>query len=249
MSNIDISGLDKTYATTPPVSALQGVDLTIRSGEFVALLGPSGCGKSTLLNIIAGFEAPSLGGLTVNGQEIVQPAPERGVVFQEAALFPWLNVWDNVVFGPQVQGVAKSVYEPRAKEMLKIMGLSAFESSLPVQLSGGMRQRVGIARVLTMGSKILLMDEPFGALDAQTRLSMQELLLKVWQQLKPTVVFVTHDIDEALFLADTVYVMSSRPGRIQARLDVPFERPRQLELTTSAAFNQMKLEILRQMRH
>ena len=228
MSNIDISGLDKTYATTPPVSALQGVDLTIRSGEFVALLGPSGCGKSTLLNIIAGFEAPSLGGLTVNGQEIVQPAPERGVVFQEAALFPWLNVWDNVVFGPQVQGVAKSVYEPRAKEMLKIMG---------------------IARVLTMGSKILLMDEPFGALDAQTRLSMQELLLKVWQQLKPTVVFVTHDIDEALFLADTVYVMSSRPGRIQARLDVPFERPRQLELTTSAAFNQMKLEILRQMRH
>ncbi len=249
MSNIDISGLDKTYATTPPVSALQGVDLTIRSGEFVALLGPSGCGKSTLLNIIAGFEAPSLGGLTVNGQEIVQPAPERGVVFQEAALFPWLNVWDNVVFGPQVQGVAKSVYEPRAKEMLKIMGLSAFESSLPVQLSGGMRQRVGIARVLTMGSKILLMDEPFGALDAQTRLSMQELLLKVWQQLKPSVVFVTHDIDEALFLADTVYVMSSRPGRIQARLDVPFERPRQLELTTSAAFNQMKLEILRQMRH
>ena len=249
MSNIDISGLDKTYATTPPVSALQGVDLTIRSGEFVALLGPSGCGKSTLLNIIAGFEAPSLGGLSVNGQEIVQPAPERGVVFQEAALFPWLNVWDNVVFGPQVQGVAKSVYEPRAKEMLKIMGLSAFESSLPVQLSGGMRQRVGIARVLTMGSKILLMDEPFGALDAQTRLSMQELLLKVWQQLKPTVVFVTHDIDEALFLADTVYVMSSRPGRIQARLDVPFERPRQLELTTSAAFNQMKLEILRQMRH
>ena len=249
MSNIDILGLDITYATQPPVVALKGVDLTVRSGEFVALLGPSGCGKSTLLNMIAGFEQPSLGELLVNGVPVHEPGPERGVVFQEAALFPWLSVWDNVVFGPQVQGVAKSVYEPRAKEMLKIMGLSAFESSLPVQLSGGMRQRVGIARVLTMGSKILLMDEPFGALDAQTRLGMQELLLSVWQQLKPTVVFVTHDIDEALFLADTVYVMSSRPGRIQARLEVPFERPRQLELTTSSAFNQMKLDILKQMRH
>jgi NitT/TauT family transport system ATP-binding protein len=249
MSKIDILGLDKTYATQPPVVALKGVDLTVHSGEFVALLGPSGCGKSTLLNMIAGFEQPSLGELLVNDLPVHEPGPERGVVFQEAALFPWLSVWDNVVFGPQVQGVAKSVYEPRAKEMLKIMGLSAFESSLPVQLSGGMRQRVGIARVLTMGSKILLMDEPFGALDAQTRLSMQELLLSVWQQLKPTVVFVTHDIDEALFLADTVYVMSSRPGRIQARLEVPFERPRQLELTTSSAFNQMKLDILKQMRH
>jgi len=249
MSTIDILGLDKTFSTEPPVVALKGVDLRVRSGEFVALLGPSGCGKSTLLNMIAGFEQPTQGELLVNGQPVRQPGPERGVVFQEAALFPWLSVWDNVVFGPKVQGVAKSVYEPRAKEMLSIMGLSAFEKTLPVQLSGGMRQRVGLARVLTMGSQILLMDEPFGALDAQTLLSMQELLLTVWQQLKPTVVFVTHDIDEALFLADTVYVMSSRPGRIQARLEVAFERPRNLELTTSAGFNQMKLEVLKQMRH
>jgi len=249
MSNIEIKNLNKIYPTTPPVIALEGVELQVKSGEFVALLGPSGCGKSTLLNIIAGFEQSSTGVLSVDQSPVLRPGPERGVVFQEAALFPWLSVWDNVIFGPKVQGVARSIYEPRAKEMLKLMGLSAFEASLPVQLSGGMRQRVGIARVLTMGSQILLMDEPFGALDAQTRLSMQELLLSVWQQLKPTVVFVTHDIDEALFLADTVYVMSSRPGRIQAKLEVPFDRPRSLELTAGGDFNRMKLEILKQMRH
>ena len=249
MSNIEIKKLNKTYPTTPPVVALEGVDLDVKSGEFVALLGPSGCGKSTLLNIIAGFEQASAGEMAVDQSPVHRPGPERGVVFQEAALFPWLSVWDNVIFGPKVQGVAQSIYEPRAKEMLKLMGLSAFEASLPVQLSGGMRQRVGIARVLTMGSQILLMDEPFGALDAQTRLSMQELLLSIWQKLKPTVVFVTHDIDEALFLADTVYVMSSRPGKIQAKLEVPFNRPRSLELTAGEDFNRMKLEILKQMRH
>jgi NitT/TauT family transport system ATP-binding protein len=249
MSAILAQHLDKTYPTDPPVQALSQVELDVKPGEFIALLGPSGCGKSTLLNLIAGFEKASAGTLTVDGASVDKPGPDRGVVFQEAALFPWLTVWENVIFGPKTQGLPATSYEGRAHEMLKIVGLSDFKKHLPVQLSGGMRQRVGIARILTMGSKVLLMDEPFGALDAQTRLSMQELLLTVWQQLKPTIVFVTHDIDEALFLADTVYVMSARPGRIQARLNVPLSRPRTIEDTTSETFNAMKREILKQIRH
>jgi NitT/TauT family transport system ATP-binding protein len=176
------------------------------------------------------------------------PGPDRGVVFQEAALFPWLTVWENIIFGPKAQGLKPADYEARAGEMLAIMGLSDFKHHLPIQLSGGMRQRVGIARVLTLGSKILLMDEPFGALDAQTRLSMQELLLSVWDRLKPTIIFVTHDIDEALFLADKVYVMSARPGRIESMLQVKLPRPRTIEMTATPAFNEMKLEILHKIR-
>jgi len=241
--------LDKTYPGDPPVQALNQVELDVESGEFVALLGPSGCGKSTLLNLIAGFEHATAGSLTVHGASVDKPGPDRGVVFQEAALFPWLNVWENVIFGPKVQGQKPSAYEARAHDMLRIVGLTDFKKHLPVQLSGGMRQRVGIARILTLGSQVLLMDEPFGALDAQTRLSMQELLLSVWHQLKPTIVFVTHDIDEALFLADAVYVMSARPGRIQARITVALDRPRTLEDTTSERFNAMKREILKQIRH
>lgn len=249
MSEISISKVNKTYPGDSPVHALDNIDLEIKAGEFVALLGPSGCGKSTLLNLIAGFEQLSSGDLRVNGHTVKKPGPERGVVFQEAALFPWLNVWENVVFGPQVAGAPKTSYEARAKEMLEITGLSAFTRHLPVQLSGGMRQRVGIARVLTLGSQVLLMDEPFGALDAQTRLTMQELLLSVWQKLRTTVLFVTHDIDEAILLADTIYVMSARPGRIHTRIDVPIERPRTIEDTTSKEFNELKREILRQIRH
>jgi NitT/TauT family transport system ATP-binding protein len=249
MPAIHIQELSKIYPGEPPVLALDKVDLVIEPGEFVALLGPSGCGKSTLLNLVAGFEKTSSGSLTVHGKPVDKPGPDRGVVFQEAALFPWLTVWENVIFGPKTQGVPSRDYEARANEMLRIVGLADFKQHLPVQLSGGMRQRVGIARILTMGSQVLLMDEPFGALDAQTRLSMQELLLSVWQQLKPTIVFVTHDIDEALFLADTVYVMSARPGRIQARITVPLARPRTIEDTTGESFNTMKREILRQIRH
>jgi NitT/TauT family transport system ATP-binding protein len=249
MSAILAQQLDKIYPTDPPVQALDKVELDVKPGEFIALLGPSGCGKSTLLNLVAGFEKASAGSLTVDGKAVDKPGPDRGVVFQEAALFPWLSVWENVIFGPKTQGLPASSYEARAHEMLQIVGLSDFKNHLPVQLSGGMRQRVGIARILTMGSKVLLMDEPFGALDAQTRLSMQELLLTVWQQLRPTIVFVTHDIDEALFLADTVYVMSARPGRIQARITVPLSRPRTIEDTTSENFNAMKREILKQIRH
>ncbi|MYZ43973.1 ABC transporter ATP-binding protein [Schauerella aestuarii] len=249
MSDIAISKLSKTYPGITPVHALDEIDLQVQAGEFVALLGPSGCGKSTLLNLIAGFEAASDGTLSVAGTAITKPGPDRGVVFQEAALFPWLNVWENVVFGPKIAGLPRSQYEDRAREMLEITGLSGFTKHLPVQLSGGMRQRVGIARVLTLGSKVLLMDEPFGALDAQTRLTMQELLLSVWQTLRTTVVFVTHDIDEAILLADTIYVMSARPGRIATRITVPIERPRSIDLITGDVFNRLKRDIMQQMRH
>ncbi|AWP57478.1 ABC transporter ATP-binding protein [Bordetella bronchiseptica] len=249
MSHISVTQLSKTYPGVTPVHALDQIDLQVAEGEFVALLGPSGCGKSTLLNLIAGFEAPSGGELRVGGGAVERPGPERGVVFQEAALFPWLNVWENVVFGPKIAGLSRREYAARAEEMLEITGLSAFKRHLPVQLSGGMRQRVGIARVLTLGSRVLLMDEPFGALDAQTRLTMQELLLSVWQTLRTTVVFVTHDIDEAILLADTIYVMSARPGRIATRIEVPIERPRSLDLITGEVFNGLKREILKQMRH
>lgn len=249
MSAIQITNLHKTYPGEPPVQALDNIDLNVEDGEFVALLGPSGCGKSTLLNLIASFENPSKGELLVHGASHDAPGPDRGVVFQEAALFPWLNVWENVVFGPKTRSQAASEYEAKAEEMLKIVGLSDFKKHLPVQLSGGMRQRVGIARILTLGSRVLLMDEPFGALDAQTRLSMQELLLSVWQQLKPTIIFVTHDIDEAIFLADNIYVMSARPGRIAQKIKVPLPRPRTITDTTTEAFNQLKREILLQIRH
>jgi NitT/TauT family transport system ATP-binding protein len=248
MAHIHIERLQKTFATQPPVRALEDISLDIAPGDFVALLGPSGCGKSTLLNIIASFEHPSDGVLTVGGQTISKPGPDRGVVFQEAALFPWLTVWENVVFGPKAQGLPESAYKDRAEEMLQIVGLSDFRKHLPVQLSGGMRQRVGIARVLTLGSKILLMDEPFGALDAQTRLTMQELLLSVWERLKPTIIFVTHDIDEALFLSSRVHVMSARPGRIQRTIEVDLPRPRTIDLTATPRFNEMKLQILHSIR-
>jgi NitT/TauT family transport system ATP-binding protein len=245
---IHIAGVDKIYPGANPVTALQGIDLTIADGEFAALLGPSGCGKSTLLNLLAGFEATTAGDLKVYSQAVSKPGPDRAVVFQEAALFPWLNVWENVVFGPKVQGLSADRYEAKARETLKLVGLEKFHEHLPVQLSGGMRQRVGIARVLVMEPKLLLMDEPFGALDAQTRLTMQELLLDVWQALKKTVVFVTHDIDEAILLADTIYVMSARPGRIATRIPVELPRPRNLDTLTDEHFNEMKKRIMREMR-
>ena len=230
------------------VTAVEDINLQVKEGEFLVLVGPSGCGKSTLLNLVASFEPLSSGTLTVGGQPVEAPGPDRGVVFQEAALFPWLSVWENVVFGPKAQGQMPTQYKERAEQMIEMVGLTEFKNHLPIQLSGGMRQRVGIARVLTLGSKVLLMDEPFGALDAQTRLSMQELLLSVWDRIKPTVIFVTHDIDEALFLADTVHVMSARPGRIESTIKVDLPRPRKIDVTATPAFNAMKLSILHTIR-
>jgi NitT/TauT family transport system ATP-binding protein len=248
MSTITFENVSKTFVGQKEVRALDGISLTINEGEFVALLGPSGCGKSTLLNLLAGFEKTTEGTLLFDGETVTRPGPDRGVVFQEAALFPWLNVWENVVFGPRVQGVARPDYEPRARSLLKLVGLEAFADALPVQLSGGMRQRVGIARVLAMSPRALLMDEPFGALDAQTRLAMQQLLLDVWQSLGTTVLFVTHDIDEAILLSDRICVMSARPGRIMRTIPIALARPRSIESLISPEFMAYKAGIMSDMK-
>ncbi|MBB4124132.1 ABC transporter ATP-binding protein [Martelella radicis] len=249
MANIEITNVAKTYPGNPPVRALDNVDLSIREGEFVALLGPSGCGKSTLLNILAGFEANTEGEVRFDGGPITKPAPERAVVFQEAALFPWLTVFDNVNFGRRLQGSTRMNYEPEVNAMLDMVGLTDFKHAYPSQLSGGMRQRVGIARALVMQPRALLMDEPFGALDAQTRLTMQELLLSIWQKHKTTVVFVTHDIDEAVLLADRICVMSARPAHIAREIDIELARPRSIDDLTSPEFVAYKAEIMHEMRH
>ena len=241
---IELTGVEKSFGGRTPVHALTAVDLDIRQNEFVVLLGPSGCGKSTLLNVVAGFETPSAGTVRVFGQAVTGPAPERAVVFQEAALFPWQTVFDNVAFSRQLRGEGRARYEPVVREALSQVGLSRFGDALPEQLSGGMKQRVGIARALVMDPRVFLMDEPFGALDAQTRLSMQQLLLEVWERHKRTVLFITHDIDEAILLADTIYVMSARPGRLKERIPVDLPRPRSLDLLASEAFNPLRRRIL-----
>ncbi len=226
------------------VEALQAIDFAVERNEFAAILGPSGCGKSTLLNMVAGFDRPTRGRVLVGGEPVEGPDPRRGVVFQEPALFPWYTVLDNITFGPRTVGRAPAEYRPRVEALLEQVGLRGFESHYPAELSGGMKQRVGIARVLVMEPQVLLMDEPFGALDAQTRSLMQELLLSVWERRHQTVLFITHDIEEALLLADSVSVMTARPGRIKKRLVVDLPRPRTLELTTSGVFNELKREVL-----
>ena len=226
------------------VEALQAIDLTIAPKTFTAILGPSGCGKSTLLNMVAGFEAPTRGEVIANVAAVTAPSPKRAVVFQEPALFPWYSVYENVVFGPKTQRRPPGEYRPRAEQILEQVGLQGFASHYPAELSGGMKQRVGIARVLVMEPEVVLMDEPFGSLDAQTRTLMQELLLSVWERHHQTVLFVTHDIEEALLLADSVCVMTARPGRIKKRISVELARPRTIEATTSPVFNDLKREVL-----
>ncbi len=245
---IQLDKVEKVYGGKLPVHALTGIDLTIGNGEFVAMLGPSGCGKSTLLNLIAGFEEPSAGEIRVFDHIVVAPGPDRAVVFQEPALLPWLTVWDNIVFGPKLQHLAIGQYQDLAQEYLETVGLEGFERHLPDQLSGGMKQRVGIARALLARPRVLLMDEPFGALDAQTRLQMQQLLLDVWERERRTVMFITHDIDEAILLADVVYIMTARPGRLRSRIEINLPRPRNLDLLMDDDFNQIRREIFDQLR-
>ena len=242
---VELRGVSKEFAARDRrVVALQDIDLRIARNEFAAILGPSGCGKSTLLNMVAGFDRPSGGQVLVNGAPVEAPHPSRAVVFQEAALFPWYTVRDNVSFGPRTLRVPAAQYRPKVDAYLEQVGLRGFERHYPAELSGGMKQRVGIARVLVMEPEVLLMDEPFGSLDAQTRSVMQELLLAVWERHHQTVLFITHDIEEALLLADSVSVMTARPGRIKRRLAVDLPRPRSLEVTTSPVFNEMKREVL-----
>jgi NitT/TauT family transport system ATP-binding protein len=224
--------------------AVQDVSLAIAPGEFVCVLGPSGCGKSTLLGALAGHWTPSRGSIHVDGAPVAGPHPDRGLVFQQHTLFPWKKVLDNVAFGLKMQGVGRRERRERARELLGLVGLAGFEDRYPVQLSGGMQQRVEIARVLINHPRVMLMDEPFGALDAQTRLKMQELLLDVWTRVNTTIVFITHDIDEALFLADRILVMSPRPGRIIDDIRLDFERPRHPDLMTSHHFTRLKRHCL-----
>src|SRR5690242_10732634 len=226
MSQIVIEGVQHTYR--PPrgraVLALDNVSLEVREREFLALLGPSGCGKSTLLYLIGGFLPIEGGTIHVEGKPVVGPGPDRGIVFQHFALFPWKSVRDNILYGLERQDMPKAERLKRAQHFIDLVGLSGFEDSLPSQLSGGMKQRTALARTLAFDPSILLMDEPFGALDAQTRHLMQSELLGIWQRTPKTVIFVTHDVQEAVYLADRVLVMSARPGRIKATVDTRFDK-------------------------
>jgi len=229
-------------------AAVEDFSLEIAPGEFVSLLGPSGCGKSTVLNAVAGFLKPAGGEIEMDGAPIGGPGPDRGVVFQQHSLFHWKTVLENVAFGPRMQGVPRREARERAMAYLELVGLSHVAGRFPATLSGGMQQRVGLARALVNHPGVLLMDEPFGALDAQTRSIMQESLLRLWGQLGNTVLFVTHDIDEALTLSDRVVVMSASPGRVLLDLAVDLPRPRPEDVYATPRFAELKRQCLRLIR-
>jgi NitT/TauT family transport system ATP-binding protein len=231
------------------LQAVRDLDADIAPGELGCLLGPSGCGKTSLLSALAGFLAPSAGTLSVAGVAVRGPDPRIGMVFQQSSLLPWRTVEDNVAFGLKMRGVKKAERRGAARDLLSLVGLQGFERHFPDQLSGGMRQRVEIARVLINQPRVVLMDEPFAALDAQTRLMMQELLLEVWGRVRTTILFVTHDIDEAIFLGDRILVMTGRPGRIREVIPIDLPRPRSIALSTTPRFVELKrqcLELVRQ---
>ncbi|MBP2133219.1 NitT/TauT family transport system ATP-binding protein [Methanomicrobium sp. W14] len=228
MALLSIEHLRKVFSEDEDdeVVALDDINLSVEDEEFICLVGPSGCGKTTLLRIIAGLEYPTSGSAVLSGRDISGPDPERGMVFQEYSLFPWLSVADNIVFGLSMKGAPKKEKKDAADKYLDLVGLKQFSGSFPHELSGGMRQRVAIARALANDPKILLMDEPFGALDAQTRNMMQRELLEIWKRAKKTILFVTHSVDEAVFLADRIVVMSPRPGKIREIVEVKIPRCR-----------------------
>src|SRR5687768_4557553 len=225
---ISIEGLSKTFDTqrNRPYLAITDIDLKVGDGEFVSILGPSGCGKSTLLYIVGGFVPPSTGVTLVDNKPVTGPGPDRGPVFQEFALFPWKTVLGNVMYGLVEQGIPKAEALARARVLIDMVHLKGYENFYPKELSGGMKQRVAIARTLAYGPSMLLMDEPFGALDAHTRTGMQHELLEIWERDRKTVLFVTHSVEEAVFLSDRVVVLTSSPGRIQAVVDIDLPRPR-----------------------
>ena len=241
---IQVQNITKHFAVGGQrFEALGGVSLDVAENEFITVVGPSGCGKSTLMNILAGLEEPTSGVALVDGAEVHGPSPERGVIFQQYALFPWLTVRDNVEFGLKTARVPASERRERAQHFIDMVGLTDFADSLPKTLSGGMKQRCAIARAYAMDPSILLMDEPFGALDALTRVRMQEHLLQTWEQDKRTIVFITHDVDEAAFLANRVVVMAAKPGRIHRVIDVDLPYPRTEEVRLSPAFTDIRNEI------
>ena len=226
------------------VTALQNTSFCVAESEFVTILGPSGCGKSTILRIIAGLEEASSGRVLLDGKEIKEPGKDRGMVFQAYTLFPWLTVEENIAFGLNVAGRSRSEQQDAVKFYIERIGLKGFEKTYPRKLSGGMKQRVAIARALANDPQVLLMDEPFGALDAQTRSVMQELLLSVWDESHKTILFVTHDVEEAVFIGDTIYVMTARPGKIKARIVVDLPTTRTYDLKLSEKFLTIKREVL-----
>lgn len=226
------------------LKALDDISFEVDESEFVVLVGPSGCGKSTLLNIIGGLEKATEGSVTIDERRVTGPGADRGMVFQGYSLFPWLNVRKNVEFGLKMQGVSKAEREEKAKRYLEMVGLSGFEKALPKELSGGMKQRVAIARTLAANPEMLLMDEPFGALDAQTRVVMQELLSHISTQMKNTILFITHDIDEAILLGQRIYVMSPRPGRIKKMIEVNIEGERNHNTLVRPEFLEIKKDIM-----
>ena len=240
-THLIISGVSKVFQTADrELVALHDINLEIPRGQFTCLLGPSGCGKSTLLNAVAGFSPPTAGTITADGKPVTGPGPERGMVFQEYALFPWMTVDDNIGFGLQIKGVGKAEIRRRVDALLAMLSLSDFRTRFPKDLSGGMRQRVAIARVLALDSPIMLMDEPFGALDALTRRNLQDELLRIWAALKKTIIFVTHSIEEAIYLADRIVVMTYRPGTVKR--DIIVELPRERD-PASPEFNALKREL------
>jgi ABC-type nitrate/sulfonate/bicarbonate transport system ATPase subunit len=230
------------------VVAVDALSLTVHDKEFVCIVGPSGCGKSTLLRVIAGLSRPQTGEVTLDGERVTAPGADRGMVFQSYTLFPWLTVQGNVEFGPRLSGRSPEECAQVAHRYIDLVGLAGFEHAYPKELSGGMQQRAAIARSLANDPEILLMDEPFGALDAQTRSLMQELLLRVWEQTHKTVLFVTHDIEEAILLADRIYVMTARPGRIKHEVRVPIPRPRTVAVLDSDGFIRLRREIYQSIR-
>ncbi len=251
MSKLRVEGVSRTFPSRhggAATRALEPVDLTIAANDFITVLGPSGCGKSTLLRIVAGLDKPTTGRVLLDGREVSGPGPDRGVVFQSYTLFPWLSVADNIAFGLDEKATPRHRRDAIVASFIEKMGLKGFERHWPKQLSGGMQQRTAIARALANDPEILLLDEPFGALDNQTRGLMQELLLSIWEREQKTVMFVTHDIEEAIFLASRVIVMSARPGRIKADIKIDLPHPRPYTLKTSPEFSALKAAITEEIR-
>jgi ABC-type nitrate/sulfonate/bicarbonate transport system ATPase subunit len=246
---LTVRGVERRFgAGSGSTLALQATDLSVAENDFITILGPSGCGKSTLLRIVAGLDQPTAGEVRLDGRRVAGPGADRGMVFQSYTLFPWLTVLDNVCFGLRERGLPRKEQLEIAQDFIAKVGLRGFERHFPKQLSGGMQQRTALARALANGPRMLLMDEPFGALDHQTRELMQELLLGIWEGQRKTVLFVTHDIDEAVFMGSRVVVMSARPGRIKLDRVVDLPHPRHYAMKTAPAFTELKAELTEQVR-
>jgi NitT/TauT family transport system ATP-binding protein len=246
MSVLEIRSVSRTFPGG--TVALQATDLSVQENDFITILGPSGCGKSTLLRMVAGLDTPTTGTIALDGQPVAGPGADRGMVFQSYTLFPWLTVLKNVCFGLREKGLPPAQQEEIARKFIAQVGLTGFEEHFPKQLSGGMQQRTALARALANGPRILLMDEPFGALDHQTRELMQELLQGIWEAERKTVLFVTHDIDEAIFMGNRAVVMSARPGRIKCDLPVGLPHPRHYAMKTAPAFAELKARLTEEIR-